>query len=53
MLASELLEEVKNRVEKYGDEEIIICISKWFGDYERKSIISVYHKWEDWIFINI
>lgn len=53
MLASELIDSIKSRIERYWDVEVSVNISKWFGDYERKDIISVSHKWEDWLLINI
>ncbi len=52
MKASKLIAELQIKIEKYWDEEINIRISKWFGDYEKKEIISTSHQWEDWLFIN-
>ena len=53
MNISELIENLKEKLEKYWDEKVIVKIDLWFWDYDRKEISSISHLWEDWLHINL
>lgn len=49
----ELMEKLREKLEKHWNEKVIVKIDLWFWCYDRKEISSISHLWEDWLHINL